>query len=191
MLSFAARLQAGSSDDLTILLPPGRNEWLDDPPAGAEDADNDRTGKISRMSRSLLKRSDFSHPLSECCSVGVCHHIHSMRYQASTREAKLCERNRQNSHIFAVVLDEGIAEARAVRGASGKIFSEFRQEQSASPTAAIVQASHWDRSFLRAKRPGHGSGNAALLMVGVVVLRFMVPMMWPYQRVVAGDESGF
>ena len=87
------------------------------------------------------------------------------------------------------MLDEGIAEARTVRGASGKIFFDF--EQSATPAAAIATASHWDRSFLRAKRKGHGSGNAALLMVGVVALRFMAPVVRRYQRVVTRNESGF
>eukprot|EP01043_Picozoa_sp_COSAG02_P075165 COSAG02_NODE_15375_length_1176_cov_1.565460_2_plen_91_part_00 len=56
MLAFAARLQDTLSDDLTILLPPGKNEWLANPAAGAG-AGEDHTGKISRMSRGLLKRS--------------------------------------------------------------------------------------------------------------------------------------
>ena len=55
MLSFAARLQDTLGDDLTVLLPAGKNEWLADPTASAG-AGDDRAGEISRMSRSLLKR---------------------------------------------------------------------------------------------------------------------------------------
>jgi hypothetical protein len=54
MLAFVARLQDSSGDDIAVILPPGKNEWLADPVASVDD---EHTGKISRMSRNLLKRS--------------------------------------------------------------------------------------------------------------------------------------
>ena len=88
------------------------------------------------------------------------------------------EWSRQNSHIFAVMLDEHIINARTIRGAPGEIFPKFGKVESSTSSD-----SDWDRSFLRAKQTrenGHGSGAGTLLVVVAVMLRFAVPAIRQY-----------
>ena len=107
--------------------------------------------------------------------------------------------NRQNSHIFAVVLDKDTPEARAVRETPGEIYSQSELKQNADGSTASKQVP-WDRSFVRGKQAsnnGQGSGKTTVLLVSLVsllalsllALRFARLVVRQCRRVLAPVES--
>ena len=83
--------------------------------------------------------------------------------------------NRQNSHIFAVVLNKDTPEARAVRGTPGDIYYQLglKQYMYADGSTASKQEMAWDRSFSRGKQASsdeQGSGKIMVLLMSLVGL---------------------
>ena len=93
--------------------------------------------------------------------------------------------NRQNSQIFAVVLDKDTPEARAVRGTTGDNNYQlgFKQYLYAAGSAASRQEMTWDRSF--------GSKMLLLSLVGLslVALRFARLVVRQCRRALVSAKS--